>query len=217
MEFSHVSVLAEECIQALNLRPDGVYVDGTTGGGGHSLRIAQQLAPAGRLICIDRDEEALAAASRRLEAYRDRVTFVKSNFAQIAQVIEGQGLAGVDGILFDHCTEFLLTDTMAERKTAMIARADAFVMAPGGFGTLEEFFEVLTLKQLGRHNPAIAVLNTGGFYDSLQSFVRSAVERRFIRPACLQIYALLPTPEETLAYLEQYDAAALDVRHLKNI
>ena len=123
----------------------------------------------------------------------------------------------VDGILFDHCTEFLLTDTMAERKTAMIARADAFVMAPGGFGTLEEFFEVLTLKQLGRHNPAIAVLNTGGFYDSLQSFVRSAVERRFIRPACLQIYALLPTPEETLAYLEQYDAAALDVRHLKNI
>ena len=123
----------------------------------------------------------------------------------------------VDGILFDHCTEFLLTDTMAERKTAMIAHADAFVMAPGGFGTLEEFFEVLTLKQLGRHNPAIAVLNTGGFYDSLQSFVRSAVERRFIRPACLQIYALLPTPEETLAYLEQYDAAALDVRHLKNI
>ena len=62
MEVSHVSVLAEECIQALNLRPDGVYVDGTTGGGGHSLRIAQQLGPAGRLICIDRDEEALAAA-----------------------------------------------------------------------------------------------------------------------------------------------------------
>ena len=123
----------------------------------------------------------------------------------------------VDGILFDRCTEFILTDTMAERKAAMIAHADAFVMAPGGFGTFEEFFEVLTLKQLGRHNPAIAVLNTGGFYDSLQSFVRSAVERRFIRPACLQIYALLPTPEETLAYLEQYDAAALDVRHLKNI
>ena len=123
----------------------------------------------------------------------------------------------VDGILYDRCNELIFTDTMAERKTAMIAHADAFVMAPGGFGTLEEFFEVLTLKQLGRHNPAIAVLNTGGFYDSLQSFVRSAVERRFIRPACLQIYALLPTPEETLAYLEQYDAAALDVRHLKNI
>lgn len=123
----------------------------------------------------------------------------------------------VDGILFDRCTEFFLTDTMAERKAAMIAHADAFVMAPGGFGTLEEFFEVLTLKQLGRHNPAIAVLNTNGFYDGLQQFVRSAVSQRFIRPVCLNIYALCPTPEETLSYLEQYDAQALDVRHLKNI
>ena len=88
----------------------------------------------------------------------------------------------VDGILFDHCTEFLLTDTMAERKTAMIARADAFVMAPGGFGTLEEFFEVLTLKQLGRHNPAIAVLNTGGFYDSPSAPRWSGASSA--RPAC---------------------------------
>lgn len=123
----------------------------------------------------------------------------------------------VDGILYPHCTELQLTQTMAERKTAMIAQADAFVMAPGGFGTLEEFFEVLTLKQLGRHNPAIAVLNTNGFYDGLQDFIRTAVAQCFIRPVCLQIYALCPTPEKTLAYLEQYDAAALDVRHLKNI
>ena len=123
----------------------------------------------------------------------------------------------VAGILFDRCTEFILTDTMAERKAAMIARADAFVMAPGGFGTLEEFFEVLTLKQLGRHNPAIAILNTSGFYDKLQSFVVSAVHQAFIRPACLQIYSLCPTPAATLSYLEQYDAAAFDVRHLKNI
>ena len=106
---------------------------------------------------------------------------------------------------------------MAARKAAMIARADAFVMAPGGFGTLEEFFEVLTLKQLGRHNPAIAILNTNGFYDKLQEFVLSAVEQRFIRSACLNIYALCPTPAETLSYLEHYDPAALDVRHLKNI
>ena len=123
----------------------------------------------------------------------------------------------VDGILFDRCTEFILTDTMAERKAAMIAHADAFVMAPGGFGTFEEFFEVLTLKQLGRHNPAIAILNTNGFYDKMQAFVLSAVEQNFIRPACLNIYALCPTPADTLTYLEQYDPAALDVRHLKNI
>ena len=123
----------------------------------------------------------------------------------------------VDGILFDRCTEFILTSTMAERKAAMIARADAFVMAPGGFGTLEEFFEVLTLKQLGRHNPAIVILNTNGFYDRLQEFVLAAVEQGFIRPACLQIYTLCATPAEALACLERYDPADLDVRHLKNI
>ena len=125
----------------------------------------------------------------------------------------------VDGILFDRCTEFILTDTMAaERKAAMIAHMQTRSSAPpGGFGTLEEFFEVLTLKQLGRHNPAIAILNTNGFYDKLQEFVLSAVEQRFIRSACLNIYALCPTPADTLTYLEQYDPAVLDVRHLKNI
>lgn len=123
----------------------------------------------------------------------------------------------VDGILYDDCTEFITTETMAERKALMMARADAFVMAPGGFGTLEEFFEVLTLKQLGKHNPAIAVLNTDGFYNTLQAFVKEAVERRFIREACLGLYALCGTPEQTLAYLEGFDPEALDVRHLKNI
>ena len=123
----------------------------------------------------------------------------------------------VDGILFDHCTEFLLTDTMAERKTAMIAHADAFVMAPGGFGTLEEFFEVLTLKQLGRHNPAIAVLNTNGSYNKLQAFVHEAVGQNFVREACLQLYTLCDTPEQALACLERFRPDALDVRHLKNI
>lgn len=121
------------------------------------------------------------------------------------------------GVLFDGCSEFIDTKTMAERKTLMMQRADAFVMAPGGIGTYEEFFEVLTLKQLGRHNPAIAILNTNGFYDKLQEFVLSAVEQRFIRSACLNIYALCPTPADTLTYLEQYDPAVLDVRHLKNI
>ena len=123
----------------------------------------------------------------------------------------------VNGILYDDCTEFITTGTMAERKALMMARADAFVMAPGGFGTLEEFFEVLTLKQLGKHNPAIAVLNTDVFYNTLQAFVKEAVERRFIREACLGLYALCGTPEQTLAYLEGFDPNTLDVRHLKNI
>ena len=123
----------------------------------------------------------------------------------------------VDGILFDHCTEFLLTDTMAERKTAMIARADAFVMAPGGFGTLEEFFEVLTLKQLGRHNPPLAVLNTLGYYDAMQVMLEHTVAARFAKPVCLQIYRLFDEPAALMEYLEHYDPDEVDVRHIKNI
>ncbi len=88
---------------------------------------------------------------------------------------------------------------------------------PAASARWRSFSEVLTLKQLGRHNPAIAILNTNGFYDKLQEFVLSAVEQRFIRSACLNIYALCPTPADTLTYLEQYDPAVLDVRHLKNI
>ena len=123
----------------------------------------------------------------------------------------------VDGILFDHCTEFLLTDTMAERKTAMIAHADAFVMAPGGFGTLEEFFEVLTLKQLGRHNPPLAVLNTLGYYDAMQVMLEHTVAAHFAKPICLQIYRLFDEPAALMEYLEHYDPDEVDVRHIKNI
>ena len=80
MEFAHVSVLPRECMEGLNIKSDGIYVDGTTGGGGHSLLIAQQLSDNGRLICFDRDQEALAAAKVRLEGHLHKVTFVQSNF-----------------------------------------------------------------------------------------------------------------------------------------
>ncbi len=99
-EFHHVSVLLEECIHGLAIKPDGIYVDGTLGGAGHSSRIAAQLTT-GRLIGIDRDEVALSAASRRLEPYKDRVTLVHSNFCQIPSVLRDLGIAGVDGILLD--------------------------------------------------------------------------------------------------------------------
>lgn len=147
----------------------------------------------------------MGAAARGAADAGGKITGIAPNFLN------------VDGILFDRCTEFILTDTMAERKAAMIAHADAFVMAPGGFGTLEEFFEVLTLKQLGRHNPAIAVLNTNGYYNKLQAFVQEAVEQNFVREVCLRLYTLCDTPEQALACLESFRPDALDVRHLKNI
>lgn len=99
-EFHHVSVLLEECLDGLNIRPEGIYVDGTLGGAGHSSRIAQRLTT-GRLIGIDRDPVALEAASRRLAPYADRVRLVHANFCELDRVLEELGIAGVDGILLD--------------------------------------------------------------------------------------------------------------------
>lgn len=101
MEFHHVSILLEPCLDALQIKPDGIYVDATTGGAGHSLRIAERLSDKGRLICIDRDDEALKNAETRLASVWQRVTPVKSDFRDIDQVLAAQGLAGADGILFD--------------------------------------------------------------------------------------------------------------------
>ena len=99
-EFHHVSVLLEECIQGLNIKPDGIYVDGTLGGAGHSSRIAALLTT-GRHIGIDRDPVALKAAAQRLEPYKDRVTLVHSNFCEIKKVLADLEIPGVDGILLD--------------------------------------------------------------------------------------------------------------------
>ena len=99
-EFHHVSVLLQECLDGLNIRPDGMYVDGTLGGAGHSFQIASRLTT-GRLIGIDRDTVALEAASKRLAPYKDRVTLVHSNFCRIKEVLQQLNIPGVDGILLD--------------------------------------------------------------------------------------------------------------------
>ncbi len=99
-EFHHVSVLLDECIEGLNIKPDGIYVDGTLGGAGHSYHIAERLTT-GRLIGIDRDPVALKAAGERLAPFADRVTLVHSNFCRMGQVLQELGISGVDGILLD--------------------------------------------------------------------------------------------------------------------
>ena len=99
-EFHHVSVLLQECIDGLNIKPDGIYVDGTLGGAGHSSEIVKRLTT-GRHIGIDRDPIALKAAGKRLEPYADRVTLVHSNFCEIQQVLNDLNIEGVDGILLD--------------------------------------------------------------------------------------------------------------------
>lgn len=100
MEFHHISVLLNECIDNLNITPDGIYVDGTMGGGGHSLEIAKRLTT-GRLICIDQDPNAHEAAGTRLAEYKDRITFVRDNFGNIANILDSLGIEKIDGMLLD--------------------------------------------------------------------------------------------------------------------
>lgn len=101
MEFSHKSIMLEETIESLCIRPDGIYVDGTLGGGGHSFAVASKLDAGGRLIGIDQDGDAIEAATRRLEPYRDRVTIVRSNYAQMKNVLAELSIPKVNGILLD--------------------------------------------------------------------------------------------------------------------
>ena len=100
MDFEHTSVLLHECIEALNIQPDGIYLDGTLGGAGHSSEIVKRLTT-GRLIGVDRDRTALAAAEERLRPYLDRVTLVHSNFSEIRSILRELSVPGVDGMLFD--------------------------------------------------------------------------------------------------------------------
>ncbi|MEE0970493.1 MAG: 16S rRNA (cytosine(1402)-N(4))-methyltransferase RsmH [Clostridia bacterium] len=99
--FSHRSVLLDECIEGLNIKPNGIYVDGTAGGGGHSYHIASALTDGGRLIAIDQDSAAIEAAGKRLAPFSDRVTLVRRNFSEVGEVCAELGIENIDGILMD--------------------------------------------------------------------------------------------------------------------
>lgn len=123
----------------------------------------------------------------------------------------------VDGVLYPHCTEFIYTETMRQRKQIMEDRADGFIMVPGGIGTYEEFFEMLTLKQLGRHSKPIAVLNLDGYYDLLQQMLEQTIEQGFMKPACRELYGVFSDADALLDYLEQAKAAPVSAKDMKNI
>ncbi|MCM1245438.1 MAG: 16S rRNA (cytosine(1402)-N(4))-methyltransferase RsmH [Roseburia sp.] len=101
MEFNHVSVLLEECIEGLCIKPDGIYVDGTLGGAGHGYEVCRRLSEKGRFVGIDQDEDALRASAERLREFGSRAAVVKSNYTYIKEVLKEQKIDGVDGILLD--------------------------------------------------------------------------------------------------------------------
>ncbi|WP_129596451.1 16S rRNA (cytosine(1402)-N(4))-methyltransferase RsmH [Anaerophilus nitritogenes] len=101
MDFKHVSVLLEECIENLNIKPNGIYVDGTLGGGGHSQKICEKLGKEGLLIGIDQDQEALCAAQNRLRGYENKKLFVHDNFSNIKNILKNSNIEKIDGVLLD--------------------------------------------------------------------------------------------------------------------
>lgn len=112
MAFKHYSVLLEETIENLNIKPDGVYADGTLGGGGHALEVVKRLSAQGRFYGIDQDDAAIDAAGERLKAYADQVTLIRSNYCNIKSVLAEKGVHGVDGIVLDLGVSSYQLDTL---------------------------------------------------------------------------------------------------------
>ena len=118
--------------------------------------------------------------------------------------------------VFLHCSELIEPDTMRQRKQIMEDNADAFIIVPGGIGTFEEFFEILTLKQLCRHEKPIAVYNLQGYYNELQTVMRQAVNKGFVREDCLSLYEVTDDLEKLLAYVEAPTKVHKTVKELKD-
>jgi uncharacterized protein (TIGR00730 family) len=121
---------------------------------------------------------------------------------------------GYEAIFYD-ADKITRTETMAERKAVMEDECVAFIIVPGGVGTFEEFFQALTLKQLGRHKKAIALFNVNGYYDDLKRFLQNVADKEFMSDACNGLYEIFDTDDEVLDYIENYDGIVPDWDELK--
>lgn len=118
--------------------------------------------------------------------------------------------------IYDNCDELIYTESMRERKATMEEKADAFLVAPGGIGTFEEMFEVLTLKQLGRHNKPIVIYNYEGYYNDLKALIDYSISEGFIREACKTLYGFTDNEKEIIKYLNDNKPSHLSVKQLKD-
>lgn len=123
----------------------------------------------------------------------------------------------VDGMLYENCTQMYRPDTMRERKKMMEEMSDAFIMAPGGIGTFDEFFEMLTLKQLSRHTKAMTIYNVNHYFDDLLKFMQRAIDENFVKEECKQLYEVFDDADAMLDYIENYKPVDLNILNFKNI
>jgi uncharacterized protein (TIGR00730 family) len=121
------------------------------------------------------------------------------------------------GVVYEHCDELIVTADMRRRKDEMDKRAAGFIALPGGFGTLEELLEVITLKQLRYHDRAIVILNTAGFYDALIEQFEVSIKKRFAKEQCRKLYAVCDTAEDAIEHIENYVPPVLETKWMTPI
>ena len=122
----------------------------------------------------------------------------------------------VDGVLFPHCTEMIKTKTMRERKQIMEDNADAFIMVPGGIGTYDEFFEILTLKQLKQHEKPVAIFNVNNYYDEMDKMMQKAVREGFVSKPTIYLYEIIDDIDKIFEYIENYQSIDFEVSDIRN-
>jgi uncharacterized protein (TIGR00730 family) len=135
----------------------------------------------------------MGAAARRMREMGGRITGVIPEKLNVKDVV------------FENCTELFVTKTLRERKTIMEDRADAFIALPGGYGTMEELLEMITLKQLKYHVKPIVILNINGYYDGLKTVFENACREKFARDISRDLYFFTKEPKEAIAYIENYN------------
>lgn len=118
-------------------------------------------------------------------------------------------------VSYTKCTDYIYTETMGQRKELLEDKSNAFIITPGGIGTFDEFFQALTLKQLGRHNKPMVVFNINGFYDELDRIMDKAIEQKFITDDCKELYEVCSDIDEMLDYIENYDPEDIDISKVK--
>lgn len=140
---------------------------------------------------------------------------VHQHYGQVIGVIPKA--LNLKGVVYETCDELIVTEGMRERKAVMDARSDAFIALPGGFGTLEEVLEIITLKQLKYHNKPIVIMNVNGFYDRLLKQFEVIIDQKFAKPASKGLYHLANNPNEALEYIDSYQPMVIKEKWLTDV
>lgn len=169
--------------------------------------LCEQLAQAGHSLVFGAGANGLmGAAARGFHKQGAEIIGVIPRFFRDENIEE----------IYPHCTDILYTDTMQQRKFTMEEKADGFIIVPGGIGTFEEFFEVLTLKQLGRHTKPIILYNINNYYQHLEEMMEQSVAQQFINENCHSLYDITDDARQVLAYLADPDEQRYSVHQLKD-